>query len=188
MSVERLPLCAVTRSGVEFQPHVVCVQTLGAAGNQTSLLEVTKMEYYKGYVPTNGKIPKIKFKNREDLYTFDQVKNLPEYAGILEDNMIVIDVDEAQQAETLLRIVNDFNIDCVVRRTSRGMHFLFENSGAESCKAGSKLACGLTADIKVGKHNCTQQIKIAGKEREIIHNCEHVQALPKWLFPVKTRC
>ena len=144
------------------------------------------MEYFKGYVPTNGKIPKIKFKNREDLYAFDQVKNLPEYAGILEDSMIVIDVDEAQQAETLLRIVNDFNIDCVVRRTSRGMHFLFENSGVESCKSGWKLACGLTADIKIGKHNCTQQIKIAGKEREIIHNCEHVQALPKWLYPVKT--
>lgn len=144
------------------------------------------MEYYKGYVPTDGKIPKIKFKNRNDLYTFDQVKNLPEYAGILEDNMIVIDVDDGEQAEILMNIVEDLQVDCVVRQTSKGKHFLFVNSGVETCKQGQKLACGLVADIKVGSRNSTQQLKINGKERFVEWDCEEPQALPKWLFPVKT--
>lgn len=144
------------------------------------------MDYYKGYVPTNGKVPKIKFKDRTELKTFDQVKNLSEYAGILEDNMILIDIDDAEQAEILMNIVEDLQLDCVVRQTSRGKHFLFENSGVEACKTGAKLACGLSGDIKVGKHNSTQQLKIGGKERFVEWDCEEVKALPKWLFPVKS--
>lgn len=144
------------------------------------------MEYFKGYVPTNGKIPKVKFKNRNDLYSLEQVKNLPEYAGILEDNMIVIDIDNVAQAEILMNIVEDLQLDCVVRQTSRGKHFLFKNSGVESCKTSTKLACGLIGDIKIGKHNATQQLKFNGEERFIEWDCEEVQPLPKWLFPIKT--
>lgn len=144
------------------------------------------MEYFKGYVPTNGKIPKVKFKNRNDLYSLEQVKNLPEYAGILEDNMIVIDIDNVAQAEILMNIVEDLQLDCVVRQTSRGKHFLFKNSGVESCKTSTKLACGLIGDIKIGKHNATQQLKLNGEERFIEWDCEEVQPLPKWLFPIKT--
>lgn len=144
------------------------------------------VEYYKGFVPTSSKIPKIKFKDRSELLTYDQVKNFSEYAGVLEDNVILIDIDDAHQAEILMQIVEDLQLDCVVRQTSRGKHFLFENSGVESCKTGAKLACGLTADIKVGKHNSTQQLKINGKERFIEWDCEQIKPLPKWLFPVKT--
>lgn len=144
------------------------------------------MNFYKGYVPTNGKVPKIKFKDGADLLTLEEVKNFPEYAGILEDNMIVIDVDSSTQAEILMNIIEDLQIDCVVRQTSKGKHFLFRNSGVESCKTGTKLACGLTADIKVGSKNSTQQIKIDGEERFIEWDCKSPEPLPKWLYPVNS--
>ena len=144
------------------------------------------MNCYKGYVPTKGKVPTIKFKNGAELLTLEQVKNEREYAGILADDAIVIDIDNAEQAEILMNIVEDLQLDCVVRQTTRGKHFLFKNSGVDKCATGAKLACGLTADIKVGKHNSIQILKSDGKERFIEWDCDEPQALPKWLFPVKT--
>ena len=144
------------------------------------------MNCYKGYVPTKGKVPTIKFKNGAELLTLEQVKNEKEYAGILSDDVIVIDVDNAEQAEILMNIVEDLQLDCIVRQTTRGKHFLFKNSGVDKCATGAKLACGLTADIKVGKHNSIQILKSDGEERFVEWDCDEPQTLPKWLFPVKS--
>lgn len=144
------------------------------------------MELYKGYVKTNGKVPVDKFKNGVKLKTLNEVENLPEYAGILSDEAVVIDVDDGEQSEILMTIVEDLQLDCIVRQTSRGRHFLFRNSGVESCGTHKKLACGLTADIKIGKHNSTQQLKLNGEERFIEWECDEPQPLPKWLFPVNS--
>ena len=144
------------------------------------------MNCYKGYVPTKGKVPTIKFKNGAELLTLEQVKNEREYAGILSDDAIVIDIDNAEQAEILMNIVEDLQLDCIVRQTARGKHFLFKNSGVDKCATGVKLACGLTADIKVGKHNSIQILKSDGEERFVEWDCDEPQTLPKWLFPVKS--
>ena len=144
------------------------------------------MNCYKGYVPTKGKVPAIKFKNGAELLTLEQVKNEREYAGVLSDEAIVIDVDNSKQAELLMNIVEDLQLDCIVRQTARGKHFLFKNSGVDKCATGTKLACGLTADIKVGKHNSIQILKSDGEERFVEWDCDEPQALPKWLFPVKS--
>lgn len=144
------------------------------------------MKLYKGYVPTNGKVPTIKFKDGAELKTLEEVQKEREYAGILADDVIVIDIDNGEQAEILMNIVEDLQLDCIVRQTSRGKHFLFRNSGVEKCATGAKLACGLIGDIKIGKHNSTQQIKIDGEERFVEWDCEEPEALPKWLYPVKT--
>lgn len=144
------------------------------------------MELYKGYVRTNGKKPVDKFKNGAKLLTLDQVKDCESYAGILADDMILIDVDDDEQSEILMQIVDDLQLDCIVRQTQKGRHFLFKNSGVDSCGTGKKLGCGLTADIKIGKHNSTQQLKLNGEERFIEWECDEPEALPKWLFPVSS--
>ena len=135
------------------------------------------MNCYKGYVPTKGKVPTIKFKNGAELLTLEQVKNEREYAGILADDAIVIDIDNAEQAEILMNIVEDLQLDCIVRQTTRGKHFLFRNCGVDRCATGVKLACGLTADIKVGKHNSIQILKSDGEERFVEWDCGEPQAL-----------
>lgn len=65
------------------------------------------MQLYKGYVPTKDKKCLFSFKNAtaDDLLTFDQVKNLPEYAGILSDETVLVDVDDLDQSKQFPRVL-----------------------------------------------------------------------------------
>ena len=154
-------------------------------------------ELFKGYVPTKDKKCLMPFKNRSptELRTYEQVENLPEYAGILGEDTILIDVDEYEPSEILMNIVEDLQLRCRVYETTRGKHFLFRNvskSGEflqDTCKIKTSLACGLEADIKVGHKNSYSILKFNGKKREIIYDIldgEEYEEVPKMLLPIKT--
>jgi putative DNA primase/helicase len=145
--------------------------------------------FFKGYVETKDKKCIEKFKNRTDFKTYRQVKSLPEFAGILATDIILIDIDDFEQSEKLFNIVKDLQLKCRVYQTSRGKHFLFKNTTVETCRTKVSLVIGLTADIKLGKRNSYSILKFNGKERTIIYDQadnEEAQDLPKWLLPVKT--
>lgn len=145
--------------------------------------------FFKGYVETKDKKCIEKFKNRTDFKTYRQVKSLPEFAGILATDIILIDIDDFEQSEKLFNIVKDLQLKCRVYQTSRGKHFLFKNITVETCRTKASLAIGLTADIKLGKRNSYSILKFNGKERTILYDNadnEEPQDLPKWLLPVKT--
>ena len=141
------------------------------------------MTLYKGYLRTKGKVPIDKF---DQMKTLKEVQDCPSYAGVLADDMILIDIDDAEQSEILMQIIEDKQIDCIVRQTTRGRHFLFRNSGVEKCGTHKKLAIGLEADIKVGE-NTMQVIKIDGEERFVEWDCDAPEPLPVWLHPVKSK-
>lgn len=146
-------------------------------------------EFFRGYIETRDKQAAEKFKNRTDFKSYDQVKNLSEFAGILAKDTILIDVDDFDQSEILLDIVDELGVKCRVYKTTRGKHFLFKNTLIDTCKTHTKLACGLTADIKVGYKNSYSILKYGGKEREILYDKlddEEYDEVPKWLFPIKT--
>ncbi len=148
------------------------------------------MELYKGYIKTKDKQAQEKFKNRNDFKTFEQVKNLSDYGGILHDHVILIDIDDYDQSEILMKIVEDLQLRCKVYETSRGKHFLFLNSRVNKCRTHCKLACGLTADIKIGSNNSYQVLKHEGIEREIIYDIfddEEYEELPIWLLPINSK-
>ena len=148
------------------------------------------MQLYKGYIKTKDKQAAQKFKGVKKFKTLDEVKNLDEYAGVLADGVILIDIDDGEQSEILMNIVEDKQLDCKVTQTSRGRHFVFKNSGVTQCYTHVKLACGLTADIKIGDHNSYQVLKFGGEERFVEWDVEPDKdygELPKWLFPVKYR-
>jgi Predicted ATPase len=149
-------------------------------------MSVTKL--FKGYVPTKDKKCLLKFKNKsaEDLQTYEQVKNLSEFAGILSNETILIDIDDMDQSEILFNIVKDLGLQCRVYKTSRGKHFLFKNESVETNKIHTKLAVGLEADIKIGTRNSYSILKFNNKEREILYDANEYQSLPKWLTPIKT--
>ena len=74
-------------------------------------------------------------------------------------------------------------------KTTRGKHFLFKNKIIDTCKTHTKLACGLTADIKVGIKNSYSVLKFDNKERVILYDKlddEQYDEVPKWLFPIKS--
>lgn len=120
---------------------------------------------FKGYVPTRDKKCLVRFKNRrsQDLYSLEDVEKMPEYAGILADETVLIDVDDFDESEILFHIVQDKKLKCRVYETTRGKHFLFQNSALETCKTHTRLACGLNADIKLGCRNSYSILKFKGK-------------------------
>lgn len=146
--------------------------------------------FFRGYVETKDKQCVEKFKGRTDFKTYEQVKSLPEFAGILAEDTILVDLDDAESSDVLFKVVQDYSLNCRVYRTTRGKHFLFKNSGVGGCKTHCTLAIGLKADIKVGVKSSYEVLKYGGVEREILYDTaenEQAQPLPRWLFPVRSK-
>jgi len=147
---------------------------------------------FKGYVPTKQKQCTMPFKNKTgaELLTLDQVAKMKEYAGILDDDTALIDVDDKAQSDILMQIVEDKQLLCRVYETTRGKHFVFKRGEIDKCGTKKKTAIGLTVDIKAGNKNSYEVLKFKGKERPIIYDIldgEEYQEVPKWLTVVNAR-
>lgn len=146
--------------------------------------------FFKGYVETKNKKCIEKFKGRTDFKSYEQVQSLSEFAGILNTDTILIDIDDFEQSELLFKIVQEKGLKCRVYETTRGKHFLFNNKGVDTNRTKANLAIGLTADIKIGKRNSYSILKFKDKERTILYDTtgenEEAQDLPKWLLPIRT--
>lgn len=143
---------------------------------------------YKGYVETKGKQTIEKLKGRTKWKTYDEVKGCNGFGGVLADDTILIDIDDADQSEIMMNIVEDLQLDCKVYQTSRGRHFLFKNTEIQRNRTHVQLAVGLTADIKLGSRLSYEVIKVDGEERFCEWDIEpggKYQQIPKWMFPVK---
>lgn len=149
--------------------------------------------FYRGYVETDGKKSIEPFKNVPDaeLSTLKQVKRADSYGGVLEENTIVIDIDDVEEAEIVMDVIEDKQIPCRVIETTRGMHFVFKNDNRQQSNAtDAKSAIGVTVDIKCGHRNSYQVLKVDGEERFIIWDImddEEPASVPKWLLPVNTK-
>ena len=86
------------------------------------------MGLYKGYVPTSNKKAQMAFKDKgsSDLLTLEEAQRYSEYAGILADDTVLVDIDDGEQSQTMLKIVKSKGLKCKVIATTRGMHFLFK--------------------------------------------------------------
>lgn len=157
------------------------------------------MSFFKGYVPTKNKRCLMGFKDKspDELLTLKEAKQYDEYAGILAEDTILIDIDDydkdgnlkygVELSDILLNIVDDLQLNCRVYKTSRGMHFLFKNKDVNKCDTGVNLACGIIADIKVGSRNSYSILKFNGVERKVLYDIyedEEYQVVPKFLQPV----
>lgn len=141
---------------------------------------------FKGYIEIKDKKPLASFTNKKNWKTLDEVKKLNGYAGVLDTNTILIDVDDFNESEILLKIINDYDINCKVYETKRGKHFYFHNTEIKNCRTHAKLACGITADIKVGFTNCYGVLKNNGVERQLIKTSDNIDNIPKWMLPINT--
>ena len=147
--------------------------------------------FFKGYVLTQNKKCIEKFKGRTSFKSYAEVKELPEFAGILAEKTVLVDIDDFEQSEILFKIVQEKQLCCRVYKTTRGKHFLFNNPDLiGSNRTHATLALGITADIKIGKRNSYSVLKFDGNERPVLYDTtgrsEKAQDIPKWLLPVKT--
>ncbi len=150
-------------------------------------------QLFKGYVTTTNKKCTMPFKGKtsDELLSLRDVAKLPEYAGILNDNTILIDIDDFDQSEIMMKIVEDKQLACRVYETTRGKHFLFKNDGRhENNWIKGTLACGLQSDGKLGSKTSYSILKFKGKDRKIIYDIfddEDYDPVPRWMLPVKCK-
>ena len=147
------------------------------------------MELFRGYIPTKDKAPLVKYKkNPSAIMTLEQIKDYPEYAGVLARDIVLVDLDDGEQAEKLMDLVEDLQLNCRVYQTTRGKHFIFRSSEVNRCYTHCKLAVGFTADIKIGNKDGLEILKFNNKERFIewdnLNN--EVDELPDFLKPIKS--
>ena len=69
------------------------------------------MNIFKGYVRTKNKRAIDPYKGVSNLRTLEEVENLEEYAGVLSDDVVMIDIDDHKQAEKLYEIIEKENIE-----------------------------------------------------------------------------
>lgn len=146
------------------------------------------LNLYKGFVPTSGKKSTMPFKDKStsDLLTLEEAQKFSEYAGILADDTVLVDIDDGEQSKLLLNIVKEKGLKCKVLATSRGMHFLFKTDIPMQNRTHCKLGIGLTADIKGGGRASYEVLKFNGVEREVLYETGEYEVLPKYLTPIKT--
>ena len=115
-----------------------------------------------------------KFKGVKRLKTLDDVRDAEEFAGILGDETILIDVDDGPTSDG----------------TTRGKHFYFRNPEGAVEKSWTKqtLAIGIETDAKVGRNNSYAIMRFKGVDRPVLLDCpeDEIQVVPKWLIPIKT--
>lgn len=138
---------------------------------------------FKGYFKTKNKTPLVNWKET-GLITYEQAKTCEEFAGVLADDVILVDIDNATHAEKLRIIAEELQLGCKIVKTTRGYHFFFKSAWHERNGNHVQLAIGLTADIKLGTKNSYAICKFAGKERETVYEAP-LEALPKWLCRCK---
>lgn len=143
---------------------------------------------YRGFVPTSQKRSTMPFKDKTsaDLLTLEEAQKFTEYAGILSDDTVLVDIDDGEQSKVLLNIVKSKELKCKVLATSRGMHFLFKTDRPMQNRTHCKLGVGLTADIKGGGRASYEVLKFNGVEREVLYDTGDYEVLPKYLHPIKT--
>ncbi|EGT5483063.1 phage/plasmid primase, P4 family [Clostridioides difficile] len=142
-------------------------------------------DLFKGYIVTNNKKAAEKFKNVKKLKTYEQIKNLPEFAGVLAEETVLVDIDDFESSEILYKIVQDLKLKCRVYKTTRGKHFLFKNTSLEKNRTKCRLAIGLNSDIKLGCKNSYSILKFNNIEREILYDSKEIQEIPVYLVPIK---
>ena len=146
--------------------------------------------FFRGYVKTKNKECIEKYKNRTKFSSYEEIKDNPEFAGILDSDTILIDVDDSEEAEMLMNLVEALQLNCRVYKTTRGKHFVFYNKERKvtKCSTHSTSAIGIEIDVKVGCSNSYEVLKYGGKERFIewdIEPGQDYQEVPKWLIPIK---
>lgn len=143
--------------------------------------------FEKGYMPLggkDGKVPQEDYKERTKFYNIEEVKKLKGYGGVLNNDLVQIDIDDLEQSEIVFNVINDLDLKCAVLQTSRGKHFYFINDGIERRKQGYSTALGVKIDTGVGAQNAIVPLKIKGEIRVWLKESDTLESLPAWLKPL----
>ncbi len=138
---------------------------------------------YKGYLRGNGKHAASSFKNGEKLLSYHTVRKHDSFVGVLDDEYVMVDIDDMDEADILLDIIEDKDIQCSVLETNNGMHFYFKGYDMPTNKIKWYSNIGIYADYKLGIRNTVDPLKIDGETRRWLKRSNKPDPLPVWLYP-----
>lgn len=149
--------------------------------------------FYRGFIETKDKKAKYKFKNDDShILNFKQVQHvtIPEYAGILNDNAVLLDADDDINSNILLDIIKGENLEMLVtgREGGRGVHALgFDYDGIVQKKSiKTMLACGVVIDVIPGSKPAYECLCFNHEQRKIIYDSADYNQIPKYFMPMRT--
>jgi putative DNA primase/helicase len=149
---------------------------------------VADSDFYRGFLPSKGKVPLAKFKDTGELPTLEEASRHPSYVGVLRTDTVLVDIDDPSSAEIVMMAIEALQVNCRSYVTDRGAHFLFKRSvRIKGAATGVMLACGIGADIKVGP-NGLECLKLDDQERFCQWDEEEGKTpdtLPLWLSPLQ---
>jgi len=139
---------------------------------------------YRGFIRCNSdKTAAQPYKDGEPLLTLEEAQKFESYAGVMNENVVMVDLDDSGHAERLRKAVEFYKIHCRITKTRRGMHFTFFCNDQLMNHNHVETAIGLIADYKYGINCSYEVLKINGKEREVIADPEMISTIPRWLYP-----
>lgn len=142
---------------------------------------------FRGYIITKNKKSTMKFKKGDPLLTYDGVAHLDEYAGVLADDVVLIDVDDSRQADIMLKFIQEHQFKCRAVRSTRGLHVYFKNSKITKCATATTIVSGFTCDIKGGFTNSYAVLKKDGVEREVVYDAGEYEDIPFYFYDTFTK-
>jgi putative DNA primase/helicase len=152
---------------------------------------VCNLEIFKGYIKTNGKKPLEPYRNKKSFYNYEYIRRTSgDYAGILADGMVQIDIDDESEAKLVKKIIEDLDIKCAILKTTRGIHFYFRNKAVNKKQTKIMTPIGVKVDVAIGEQNALVPIKVNGETRRWlnkINTIEEIDFLPEWLIPISKK-
>lgn len=159
---------------------------------------------FRGYIPSIGKRPLYSVK------TYEFLKEPPksgDYVGVLNQDIIQVDVDEQGLADKVFEIVKEYKLRCNVLKTTRGYHFYFKNTTVKSQSVHCYSAVGIPCDYGLGSRDRVVPLRITtSKEkvrfnngveqkyfedetvtREWLQTYNEIEELPCWLLPISLK-
>lgn len=122
-----------------------------------------------------------------EIHTLEMAAGI-KHAGIkLTEPYVVVDVDDAKQAEKLTNLVQSENIKCRIMQTTKGRHFWFRTAEPVKNTVRTSTGIGLMVDYRSWGKKSQVCVKLDGQWREWLNYTpwDSLDELPKWLRPLR---
>jgi putative DNA primase/helicase len=122
-----------------------------------------------------------------DTYPVEKLAVWPNVGLPIPEPYVAVDIDDAEQAEKLTRLVMSEGIKCQIMQTTRGRHFWFATSEPVKNSVKVTTGIGLVADYRSWGKQSQVAVKFAGEWREWLtdFDWDELDELPWWLRPLR---
>ena len=117
--------------------------------------------------------------------SYDEVKDEPNLAILVDEPYVVLDVDSEEHFNCLYEIIKDYGIRTRIMRTTRGGHFWFKSIEPLTNNIDINTPITLRTDVKSWGKKSMVTVKLNNEWRKWIKNDDIVDEIPYWLKPIK---